>query len=245
MTQDEVDLIYDYLHEHCDYKDGELIRKISSCGQSIGKKIGSLVCSEKNRNGENKPASIRARIKIDGKVYNKKLAVLVYIFHYKSYPTNLQRLDGNPLNTNIKNLAVRDKKELYKTRILNPSSNRSNMGITFIKEKNKFRASTGLGGKRLLIGYFVNEDEAIKAVQTIRELYFNNNLSYEELRKIIENKYRVKSKTGYKNIIKSRSGYRFGYSFMVNGTLHRKLCFKTIDEAYDAYLKAKKELISS
>jgi|SRR6185503_7815317 len=242
MTQDEVNLIYDYLHHHCIYDHGELIRKISSYGQPVGRKIGIVILSQKHRNGKERAAKIMAKIKIDGKVYNKNLSLLVWIFHHKNYPSNLKMLDDNPLNTNIENMVVRDKKELYKTRILNPRINGCNKGITFIKDKNKFRAKTGLGGKSLFIGHFSDEEKAIEAVQYIRELYFNENLTPEELRKIIKDKYRIKSQTGFKNIIKSRCGKRFGYSFMVNGVFHRKLCFKSVDEALKACVKAKSEL---
>lgn len=239
MNQDEVDLIYEYLHKHCGYVDGELIRKISSYGQPVGRKIGRMILEEKGRNGKLKPPCIYATITINKKKYNKKLSTFVYIFHNKKYELNLFFIDGNPLNTKIENLEPNSKKNLYKSRILDHAKGRFNNGITFVKEKNSYRGSTGLGGKRILVGYFKEKNKAIEAVKTIRNLYFEQNKDIEYLKEFIKENYHSVPVSGMKNIYQNRN--RWGYKFMVNGKVHRKQIFNNAHEAHEAFLKAKKE----
>ena len=46
MTQDEIDLIYEYLHTNYRYDDGELIRIKASKGKKIGEKFGYFYSKE-------------------------------------------------------------------------------------------------------------------------------------------------------------------------------------------------------
>jgi len=98
MTQDEVDLIYDYLHENYEYWDGELIAKKTTKGIKKGRALGHF---SYRRNGH---PIIQGRIKINGKSYLIDVRKLIFIYHNKYDPKFVINKDGNILNSYIENL---------------------------------------------------------------------------------------------------------------------------------------------
>jgi hypothetical protein len=90
MTQDEVDLIYDYLHENYLYEDGELIRK-------NGEKLGNI------SNKENS-FIFRTSLWIDGETKHFLMKKLMYIYYHKKNPDNVLCIDKNDFNLNKDNL---------------------------------------------------------------------------------------------------------------------------------------------
>ena len=78
MTQDEVDLIYDYLHENYEYRDGELIRIKVCKNRKIGESLGSVNLSR--RHGRLK---IQCNISVNKKTYSMQLGHLIYLYHFK------------------------------------------------------------------------------------------------------------------------------------------------------------------
>ena len=99
MTDEEVELIYNYLHENYEYVDGELIRKVASGSAPIGRPLGSL----SYRDGNIKP-KIVCMLYIKGRSLKKPLANLIYLFHYKKYPLLIRFKDNNITNCSIDNL---------------------------------------------------------------------------------------------------------------------------------------------
>src|SRR5438132_1594639 len=101
MTQDEVDLIYNYLHENYEYRDdGNLIyKKIRRGCRPLGKAIGSFNYSS----GSGRPI-ITVYISLNKKRYSMQLKHCIYIYHNKIKPKNITYIDGNLSNTRIENL---------------------------------------------------------------------------------------------------------------------------------------------
>ena len=92
MTQDEVDKIYEYLHENYEYRDGELIKIKNGPGYKIGHKLGSF---ETTISGTLKNM---AQLKINNKRYSRGLHQFIYLYHYKRLPKYVRHLDGNHSN---------------------------------------------------------------------------------------------------------------------------------------------------
>jgi hypothetical protein len=90
MTQDEVDLIYDYLHEHYSYMHGELIRK-------NGEKLGNISYRENC-------CIFRTSLWVDGKAKHFIMKKLLYIYYHKKYPDFVISIDGNEFNLDKNNL---------------------------------------------------------------------------------------------------------------------------------------------
>ena len=99
MTQDEVDSIYDYLHENYIYEYGELIvNNDRNNTYKKGHKLGDLsfrYCGH---------TQLCTSLFINGKRYNFRLSHLVYIFFNKKKPKWIKHKDSNYLNNKIENL---------------------------------------------------------------------------------------------------------------------------------------------
>lgn len=103
MTENEIELIYNYLHENYEYRDGSLLRNKDGRGfskQKKGDELGSFFYQSDQQ------PRIRCTLNIKGKDYTKNLSHLIYLFHYKSMPDVIDYLDGNPTNCRIDNLKI-------------------------------------------------------------------------------------------------------------------------------------------
>ena len=101
MTQDEVDLIYNYLHENYEYRDGNLIRIKKTCnGQApVGHNMGYVFTpSNKGR------PTLRTSFTVNKKRYCINVDRLIFIFHFKILPQVIVHIDNNPMNNKIENL---------------------------------------------------------------------------------------------------------------------------------------------
>ena len=113
MTQDEVDLIYDYLHENYRYEDGELIATKNTFGQREGRAFGCVKLNPGN-------AYITAVLVLNKKKYAFALSWFVWIFFNKTCPRYISHLDGNRFNNKIDNLKESHKREIvHKSGIAN------------------------------------------------------------------------------------------------------------------------------
>ncbi len=90
MRQEDVELIYDYLHENYEYRDGELIRK-------NGEKLGNISCKENS-------VIFRTSLWIDGQAKHFLMKRLMYLYFYKKYPDFVKCIDGNDFNLEKNNL---------------------------------------------------------------------------------------------------------------------------------------------
>lgn len=146
MTQDEVDTIYAYLHENYEYRDGELVSKISKGRSRIQDCIGSFFMDTGNPN-------LHTSFTISGITHRMPLSHAVYIYHKKIKPRYINYLDGNITNTRIENLECASMKSISK----------SHIGKGYQKCGNKFRARIIIDGKSVNIGRFNTEEEAHEA----------------------------------------------------------------------------------
>ena len=153
MTQEEVDLIYNYLHEHYEYADGELIRIKSIHGMQDGHKLGSFRVMPTGH------GYLLGTIRINSKKYNKQLAQFIYLFVNKKFPEKIKYLDGNITNTKIENIIginLINAKDIKEKKI-------KKLPTGVRKQQNHFRVDIRLNGIRKYLGYFNTPELAHQA----------------------------------------------------------------------------------
>ena len=104
-------------------------------------------------------------------IHSKRFAEhrLIFMLHHGWFPKEVDHIDTNTLNNDIKNL-----------RAATPSQNKSNRGImrnntsgvkgvNWQKNAKKWCASCQVNKKRVRLGYFENIEDAEKAVKSARE----------------------------------------------------------------------------
>lgn len=233
MTQDEVDLIYDYLHENYEYREGDLFRNKKLGKWEKSTPIGTLFHREGAR------FEIRTGIRIKGKTYSMPVSKFIYIFHLKKYPNYIDFVDGNPVNMKIENLIdiKRRNKKLHK----------EVKGYTKVKTKSgyKFKVTIFMRGKTLNLGQYFEEKIAGDIYRLALDLSVNTTLSVDQIKLMVSEKYpEYKVFRGNKNGYKGVNNYREGkYSATItikNKSKHVGV-YDTPEEAHAAYLKAKEE----
>lgn len=134
-----------YLKEIFDYQDGNLIWRINKGRSKIGTKAGS-------DNGKG-----YFQIKIDQKMY--LLHRMIWLWHGKELPEQLDHIDRNPRNNKIENLrAVTASQNQWNTK-------KSDGGVSFHKASNKWRARIKIHKKEIYLGVFEDFEQA----QQVRE----------------------------------------------------------------------------
>lgn len=240
MTEEEVQQIYNYLHENYRYEDGELIAKknlSNGKGKRKGAKLGYF-----NYKSTTLPITL-AGICTNGKRYKLALSHFIYIFHFKIKPKIIEYIDKNPTNTKIENLRnTNHSKRISRAHI-------SKNGYSVRKNKDgteSYRVEVQVNSKNIVIGHFYDTCISKQIYDKCKELI---NLGYEEKEKIMnylhENhpefnlKNRTKNKTKFKGVEKVANKFR---SRLWNGTNFISLGYHdTAEEAHAAYLKAKRE----
>ncbi len=234
MTQDEVDLIYDYLHEHYEYVQGDLINKFNRPGNHTGKKLGSFKYSQANEK-----VYLSSQLQINRKKIYVRNSKLNYIYHHKKYPKYLKFLDANVLNINIENLQECEKKD-FNTK----EHYRKNKRGFYIRKNPdgslSYMVQIEINNKSFSIGGYDQPDIASDAFHYGRHLLINENKTPEQTRLMVKAKYppidRKVNKTGYRGVQKVGNKYSAFQACKYLGL------FDTPEEAHEAYLKAKKEL---
>lgn len=143
MTKNEIESLFEY-------KDGDLFWKVTKGSAAIkGNKAGS-----KDKNGY-------LQTKINGKIYKNHR--LIWVMHGFCLPEFLDHIDNNPSNNRIENLRPVDKRlNAANSRIR--GDNRSGFkGVSFHKQRKKWRASIGINGKCLHLGLYSNVEDAKSA----------------------------------------------------------------------------------
>ena len=158
MTQEEVDLIYTYLHENYRYGDGDFYKK--STGNILR---GSL----QNR----MPPCYVIRLSINKKQQKTiKMAHAVFIFFNKRRAPYIKFKDNNFMNYKIENLL-----ECSKEIIENYGKKSNELGYRCIeKVGNKFCARITINKKRIRTPYFTTPEEAHAAYLKAKEKYAQN-----------------------------------------------------------------------
>ena len=229
MTEEEVQHIYDYLHENYTYRSGELICKKNGSGRVVGRALGSFKYSKNNER-----ASIRCQIKLKDKIKYFQIQKLIYLFHHNKYEKYIKFLDGNALNTKIENLIPCVKQEFY----VKEYYFKSKKGYFPTSSKNgSYAVSVENKRKKIHIGCYSNENVANEVFMYARDCIIKENLSLKEAKEKTLNKYpsNIRSRSGYKGV--QPHGNKFS-SFCRGKYIG---LYNTPLEAHAAYLKAKEQ----
>lgn len=144
----------DLLHELFEYKDGDLVRRVSRRG--FGAKKGSIAGTTRNDG--------YIAIKVNGTLYFAHR--LIWVMQNGDIPIGLQidHING-----------VRDDNRIENLRLVTKQENCFNMtkakGYTWNKRDKKFQAQIYLNGKNKVIGFYDNEQDAHQAYLTAKEKY--------------------------------------------------------------------------
>ena len=219
MTEEEVEQIYNYLHEHYEYQDGALRAKTKRCGPKIGRSIGSVIFDE----GKNRAVFV-AGLRIDGKLITKAMSTWIFIYHNKFKPGFIKHKDGNPANNRIENL------------------------INFPQEnKNKYRCCFVLcGSNKMYVGDVDTKEDRDLICKQGKELYQNGMIDKSEIKQRLKKLFpqirnRPKSYSGLKGVEKNNGENRWQARITISGRRQSLGTYDTIEEAHAAYLKAKEE----
>ncbi len=237
MTQDEVDLIYDYLHENYEYVDGEFISIVNN------KKLSGF-CAQSAR--------MRATLHINKKDYFVRYAALVWIYHHKEIFYSYDYKDKNTVNNKIENLIpMTSIEQSYIKR-------KSKLGYREILLKNgsiKYMVEINMGNKSYNFGRYNNKNDAKKCYTLAKQLWVTKKIDPLEIKKILIEKNIIQERKiilKIKNEKKIPKGYTFDkrdkkyYAYhYINKKRIGLGSFKTPQEAHEAYLNAKKELTQS
>ena len=236
MTQDEVDLIYEYLHENYEYRDGEFV-----CLAKKEIKTGIINFGYKNRN-----ACLMFPIKIKQKSYKLAYGHAVWIYHFKQKPKYLKYLDKNIMNNKIENLQIQTRSY--------PGKDNSHLFKGAVKlytpiGKKKFRAVIGINNKKVVLGVYYKEKQARQIYLEAKNIYLENNkITNEELKQKIIQKFpwatirKLNASKKYKGVTQDLR-YPNKYTAEICKNYQRIYLgtFETPEEAHAAYLKAKQE----
>lgn len=242
ITQNEVDLLYKHLHDNYYYEDGKIIRKTAAAGFSVGKPIGYFHHHPKKSSDD-----AMAVITLNKKRYCLNLAFFVYIYHYKIKPKCIKFVDSNPMNTRVENIvgverrcdAVRYNYSKY------PGVHKSNSASL-----HPFSVQVMYNRKSIFLGSYSDYEEATKIYKTALELLSKIGCEDKEkfkteLKKVIPSlSVRIKSnKSGFKGVYKQKNG-AFTAQIRINKKIKSLGYFKNPEDAHNAYLLAKRELIT-
>jgi len=158
MTDDEVALIYDYLHENYEYRDGELIRTKEIHGSMVGRTLGTFRCYPDGN------STVVARFNINKKKYSKSLFYLIWLYHHKELPKYIGHIDGNKTNNKIENLIK------CENRIIKKNTSKEK-GYFLVKDAKsiRWRARITVNNKIINLGTYTEEKEAHAAYLKAKE----------------------------------------------------------------------------
>ncbi len=231
MTQDEVDLIYAYLHENYTYNDGELITK----KQRGPKQKESIVGSFSHHN--NGYMYNKLHMSINTKEFDINIKKLIYLYHHKEFPKYVINIDGNITNNKIENLqpSKRDSFAYNKT----PKTT-NKLGLKGVIEVHgKYVVHIHFQKSHLTLGRYSTKEEASDKYMLATNLANNWSGDLESFKTALKEAgfgFRGQFPAGvekYKDKFRSR--------IRINKTYKNVGYFNTPEEAHAAYLKAKEE----
>lgn len=174
MTEEEVALIYDYLHENYEYVDGELKANRRIGSKERGDPLGAFLI------GRGKRTEIIAAITLPMTPRkNYKLTTLIWVYHNKEYQKYIDFLDGNPANTRIENLLKTTAKICQASREWTAGCYITKGGGYYCSIKTHFGH----------MGVYQTQEIAKEVYTMARDLYFNKHLDVKDVRKAVKDKY--------------------------------------------------------
>ena len=123
-----------------DYSNGNLIWKVDK-GRS---KKGTIAGSRDTKG--------YMQLKLNQKVY--RLHRLIWLWHGKELPEQIDHIDRNPLNNKIENLRAATQSENQW------NTERACNGVSFHKASNKWRARIKINNKEIYLGVFSDIEQA-------------------------------------------------------------------------------------
>jgi hypothetical protein len=236
MNSEELELIYNYLHDNYEYKDGDLFHKFDLLNKSKlkGDKLGSFFSNTSR-------PYMATSLRINKKKYCLKLIKFIYIYHHKYLPSRLYQIDGNPMNTRIENLEASTQ-----TIIQHKSNSYKNFNAPKVINKDGtegYSVRTHYLGKILDLGTYRTAQIAKEVYKEAKDLILNSDLNCEEIKKKIaimfpESSLNIISKHGFKGVSKSHNKYLA--NIRIPGKRIYLGSFDTAKEASKAYLAAEK-----
>lgn len=145
-----MELTQNLLRELFEYRDGNLYWKISSgnmthAGDKVSPKNHQKYC----------------QVGINGKRYY--IHRIIYLYHHGYLPKYLDHIDRDPLNNKIENLReVTQSQNCMNSKSFKNSSSKFK-GVSWDKNRNKWRSYIFINGKQKHLGQFTNESDAAKA----------------------------------------------------------------------------------
>lgn len=238
MTEEEVKLIYDYLHANYQYEDGNLIRTSPAPKNKrvqVGDRLGSFFYQ-----GKQTPR-LRSTICVGGKQYTKHLAHLIYLYHTKKIPSVIEYVDGNPTNCFIENLksSSRVNIEFKKSRNVR--------GWKPVKSTNgsvRYRVTLQIGKDlKVHFGSCETQEEARKVYDLAKTLHVHDQLNPQEIKLSVMKAFpHLLMKLKKENVCGYEGVYQRGKRFVARNIFNKKTNCSTHDtpeEAYQAYLLMK------
>lgn len=151
------------LHDLYEYKNGNLYYKKIIYGNTR-RKIGDLAGYVTNEG--------YVSVKVNRKSY--LVHRLIYLMHYGSMPQQIDHIDGNPSNNDIKNLREVTGSQNCMNKRISQKNTSGYKNICFVKKINKWRVQIKSKGKTLSFGCFEDIELADLVAQEVRNKYFGS-----------------------------------------------------------------------
>jgi hypothetical protein len=159
MTPEEVQQIYDYLHETYEYKDGNLLRKDNK------KILMGTVC------GNTKKLLFTVSFRTGKVKRNWPYSHLIYMYHHKIKPDYLININGNPVDYRIENLRAVNHSKMMQECDLRVKNKHGFKGV--FQDNKRFAARLWMGKSYKYISWHQTPEEAHAAYLKAKEEYKN------------------------------------------------------------------------
>ena len=155
MAEIDFSLSQDLLHELFEYRDGFLYWKNSVGNQVVaGSKFGTM------RNNGYLQGTINKKI--------HRVHRLIFLYHHGFLPELLDHIDGDRANNKIENLRIANKSQNSFNAKISSKNTSGVKGVSWNKQKEKWKAECQHYKKRKHIGYFQTIEDAKNAVEFYR-----------------------------------------------------------------------------
>tara|TARA_R110000868_G_scaffold161317_1_gene391511 strand:- start:16321 stop:16827 length:507 start_codon:yes stop_codon:yes gene_type:complete len=167
MDQDEVELIYNYLHDHYEYVDGEMVRKKWVSGLSASA-IGRIAGHVRPTNGSGRMVT-RLSVNFNSKRRCINLDRAIFLYFHKFIPEAITHVDGNCANNKIENLKQTTKSQINQA----TRPNWKGFIVYHGKRGTRYYAKLQVDSKEISLGGFNTPEEAHEAYLKAKANYEN------------------------------------------------------------------------
>ena len=151
-----IEITKDLLHELFEYRDGDLIRKVSTSGNAPA----GGVAGHARRDGYRE-------IQINGKSYQAHR--LVFLMHHRYLPKQVDHIDNNPCNNCIENLRPATNSENNCNQAITSRNTSGFKGVSWRKDKKRWGVYVRKDGKGHWGGLHETAEKANQAAMKLRE----------------------------------------------------------------------------